>query len=208
MPPSWELENELHARGHEVVAGVDEAGRGALAGPVVVAAVVLPRSFTAPVDDSKRMNPAERERLADIIRAHATSYHVVLADVALILEKNVLGATLAAAASALSELECRAGITAAVTDYLRVPTELAISAPPKADQQSVQVAAASIIAKVVRDAYMRRLAARYPGFGFQRHKGYSAPAHLQALHELGPCPEHRRGFAPVQRVLHEKRLFP
>lgn len=208
MQPSWELENELVASGHEVIAGVDEAGRGALAGPVVVAAVVLPRNFEAKVNDSKQLSHRTREQLASAIRANALAYHVALADVQLISEKNVLGATLHAANEALTVLQRRVGITAAVTDYLRVPTELAISAPPKADRRSVQVAAASIIAKVVRDAYMRRLDARYPGFSFARHKGYTAPAHVQALSTFGPCPEHRLGFAPVQKAVHEKRLFP
>lgn len=203
--PSWALENELLAHGHEFVAGVDEAGRGALAGPVVVAAVVLPRSFSVVVDDSKRLSPVKRAFLAHEIRRHALAYHVELGAVDEILTRNILGATLFAAQRALNQVRGRVPITATVTDYLRVPTDLHVLAPPKADQRSVQVAAASILAKVVRDHYMVRLAKRYPNFGFERHKGYSAPVHLRALLAHGPCPEHRARFAPVAAAVQYKR---
>lgn len=197
----------MRLAGHDAVAGVDEAGRGALAGPVVVAAVVLPTGYESGINDSKRLRPAQRERLANEIREVALAYYVAVSSVAEIAERNVLGATLHAAYCALEGVRTQVPITAAVTDYLRVSTDLHIVAPAKADQQSVQVAAASILAKVVRDHYMVRLARRYPVFGFEQHKGYTSAKHVQALFTHGPCREHRAAFAPVAAAQAQRRLF-
>lgn len=205
--PHWALEDALRFAGHDAIAGVDEAGRGALAGPVVVAAVVLPNGYTSDINDSKRLRPAQRELLANEIRNVALAYCVAISPVWEIAERNVLGATLHAAQRSLAGVRARIPITAAITDYLRVSTDLHIVAPAKADQQSVQVAAASILAKVVRDHYMVRLASLYPQFGFEHHKGYSAPKHVQALFTHGPCPEHRASFAPVAAAQAQRRLF-
>lgn len=198
--PTWELEASLWAAGARLVAGVDEAGRGAWAGPVAVAAVVLPPDGRPrPYRDSKALSPAARERLAAAARAEALAWALELAPAAEVDALGVLGATLAAAARAVSRLE--PAPDALLTDYLRLDLGRPLLAPPRADSRSCSVAAASILAKVERDALMRALDARHPGYGLAAHKGYGAAAHRRALDALGPCPEHRRSFAPVRERL-------
>jgi ribonuclease HII len=198
--PDWRLERTLWRRGYGVLAGVDEAGRGALAGPVVAAAVVLPYG-DFPFRDSKTLAPAAREALAEEVRRHALAWAVGLASAAEVDRLNVLQATHLAARRALFTLAQRVAIDGLVTDFLRLPFPGPVLAIPKADAASVQVAAASLLAKTVRDALMRYLEERYPAYGFARHKGYGSSAHLRALSQHGPCPEHRRSFGPVrQRV--------
>ena len=201
------------------VAGIDEAGRGALAGPVVAAAVVLPPpadGVAYPFYDSKILKPAVREALEPQIQALALAWAVGYAEAAEIDRLGILKATHLAAQRALSQL--RVAPQALLTDYLHLEREwleylsrhasqspnAPFACPPKADRDSPTVAAASILAKVARDRHMDALEEQYPGYGFAQHKGYGTAPHLQALQQMGPCAEHRRSFAPVA----QRPLFP
>lgn len=196
--PDWTLEQRLWRAGAEPVAGVDEAGRGALAGPVVAAAVILPPGGVYPFRDSKTLSAARRQELAEQVRRVAVACAVGVASALEVDTLNVLGATQLAARRAVAALQpAAAGL---VTDYLKLGGRLPEVAVAAGDQRSYQIAAASILAKTTRDELMRRLSLRYPGYGFQRHKGYGAPEHRAALARLGTCPEHRMTFAPVARL--------
>ena len=190
-------ERALWEAGVVLVAGVDEVGMGPLAGPVVAAAVVLPARVALPgLDDSKRLSPAARERLAEAIRAQALACAVAEADAAEIDAEDVLRASRVAMRRALAAL----GV---------VPDHVLVDGRPVpglgfphtgvvgGDALDASIAAASILAKVWRDARMRELDRAHPGWGFAVHKGHPTPAHLAALRRLGPSPIHRRSFAPV-----------
>jgi ribonuclease HII len=185
----------------EIVAGVDEAGRGPLAGPVVAAAVVLDQ--TRPIEgltDSKLLKPERRTELAACIRERAFGWAVASADVAEIDRLNILQATLLAMRRAVLALSCRPDRV--LVDGNCLP-ELDVSAEAivGGDLTVAAISAASILAKVDRDQMMLRMHERYPQYGFARHKGYYTQAHLDALNRYGPCPEHRRSFAPVREAL-------
>jgi len=179
------------------VAGVDEAGRGALAGPLVVAAVILPPG-SHPYRDSKKLTPRQRELLLDRLLGQALAWAVAAASAAEIDRLGVLKATHRAAYTALERLRLRPG--AVITDYLFLNLEQPILAPPRAESASPSVAAASILAKVVRDRHMIGLHCRYPQYNFASHKGYGTSEHLAALRRYGPCPVHRRRFSPVAQA--------
>ena len=197
---SFELERAFWARGLRTVAGVDEAGRGAWAGPVVVAVVVLPELVDLPYRDSKTLAPTVRERLAAHVRASARAWAVAEADAR---EVDALGPLRATHVAAHRAIACLGLVPDAfVTDYLQLRFEtgpVPLVAPPRADATSWSVAAASILAKTHRDARMRAAAHDFPAYGFERHKGYGAPAHRAALNAHGPCPLHRRTYRPVAR---------
>ncbi len=183
-------------------AGVDEAGRGPLAGPVAVAAVMLdPAHPISGLDDSKKLSEARRLQLAGEIRAKALAWHVVLVEVEEIDRLNILQATLLGMSRALAALDPPPAL--ARIDGNRLPKSLPCPAETVIGGDGIDPAimAASILAKTARDAHMLALDARYPQYGFARHKGYPSPAHLAALATHGPCPEHRRSFAPVKRLL-------
>lgn len=200
VTPDWAFERQHWRRGYFRVAGVDEAGRGAWAGPVTVAAVILPGlAQDYPFRDSKQLSSEQREELAEEVRRVAVCYAVEHAWPDEIDRLNILGATHAAAALALARLEPPA--QALVTDYLKLRTDLPLLAPPKADALSYSVAAASLLAKTERDALMLELDAQHPGYGFAGHKGYGAPAHREALHQLGVSDVHRRSYAPIRALL-------
>jgi ribonuclease HII len=187
----------LFAAGARVVAGVDEVGVGPLAGPVVAAAVVLPARVELPgLDDSKRLSPAERERLAAAIRAQAVALAIAEVSAAEVDQQNVLRAAQQAMRRAIAGLPARPDH--ALVDGRPVPE---LGCPQTAlvggDARDASIAAASIVAKVHRDALMREADARHPGYGFALHVGYATAAHLAALRRLGPSPIHRRSFAPV-----------
>jgi ribonuclease HII len=189
------------------VAGVDEAGRGPLAGPVVVAAVILdPRRPIDGLADSKVLSEAQRDELAPRIRAQALAWSVVAVDIDEIERLNILGATLVGMERALRALEMAPVL--ALIDGNRLPKNLPCRARAIVDGDATEpaIGAASILAKTERDRIMRELDGAHPGYGFARHKGYSTPEHLGALERLGPCPIHRRGFEPVRRLL-EPELF-
>jgi len=196
----------LAAAGVARIAGIDEAGRGPLAGPVVAAAVVLPRAWTnsgvpdelAGLNDSKQVAEKRRERLFEFISKHdEIDSAVAVLDAAVIDDINILRATHRAMNEALTGLSQVADH--ALVDGLRVESlSLPQTAIVKGDSKSFSIAAASILAKVTRDRMMVEYDARHPGYGFAKHKGYGTKAHLAALAKLGPCPIHRRSFAPVR----------
>jgi ribonuclease HII len=187
---------------HGPVCGIDEAGRGPWAGPVTAAAVVLdPGAVPAGLDDSKRLGPAARQRLADEIEARALAFSVVCVPAQTIDEMNILRASLHAMSLAVRALSVSP--VAALIDGVHVPHDL--PCPGEAlvggDGRSASIAAASILAKVARDRLMIEADALHPGYGFARHKGYGTPEHAAALARLGPCALHRTSFAPVRRAL-------
>ena len=190
------------------VAGVDEAGRGPLAGPVTVAAVMLDPARPIPgLGDSKALSEAQREALAPLIRERALAWHVEFVDLAEIERLNILHATLAGMSRALRALQ--PAPLRALVDGNRLPRDLPCPAEAlvKGDAREPAIMAASILAKVARDQAMDALDRLHPGYGFARHKGYPTPEHLEALRRLGPCAVHRRGFAPVKALL-EPALLP
>lgn len=184
---------------HPLVAGVDEAGRGPLAGPVSVAAVILdPSRPITGLDDSKKLSEKKREALYPLIIERALAWHIEFVDAAEIDALNILQATLTGMRRALHALSPAAQL--ARIDGNRVPRDLPCPAEAiiGGDALEPAIMAASILAKVARDRAMRALHVEYPQYGFDRHKGYPSPVHLAALAEHGPCPQHRRSFAPVR----------
>jgi ribonuclease HII len=184
-------------------AGIDEAGRGPLAGPVVAAAVILdPARRVDGLADSKALSPARREALAPTIRARSVCWGLGWADASEIDTLNILQATMLAMRRAILALHVPPSHV--IVDGNRCPDlrglgfECTGEAVVKGDATIASVSAASVIAKVARDEFMRELDGRYPGYGFAAHKGYPTPAHVEALRRLGPSPVHRRSFAPVQ----------
>lgn len=185
-----------------LVAGVDEAGRGPLAGPVSVAAVILdPSRPIEGLDDSKKLGEARREALYPLIVERALAWRIEFVEVDEIDRINILQATLAGMRRALEGLAPVP--TLARIDGNRLPKALPCAAEALVGGDAIEPAimAASILAKVARDRRMRELHARWPHYGFDRHKGYPSPAHLDALKAHGPCPEHRRSYAPVRALL-------
>lgn len=183
------------------VAGVDEAGRGPLAGPVVVAAVILDPA--RPIDglaDSKQLTARRRDALYALIVERVFAHAIVRVEAAEIDRVNILNATMLGMARALEALPHAP--TIALIDGNRLPESLRCPARAivRGDATEPSISAASILAKVTRDRILVGYETRWPGYGFARHKGYPVPAHLAALHRLGPCPEHRRSFAPVREV--------
>lgn len=195
--PDFSEERRLRRAGFRRVAGIDEAGRGPLAGPVVAAAVVLdPRRIPDGIDDSKLLPPERREALFEAICATA-DMAVAFSSVALIDRINIRAATLVAMRRALCALPHPADAVLVDGNDLPPGVTVMCRAIVGGDGSSLSVAAASIVAKVVRDRLMRRCDPAYPGYGLASHKGYSTPGHKQAILALGPCAIHRRSFAPV-----------
>jgi ribonuclease HII len=195
------FEAELWERGATRIAGVDEAGVGTLAGPVVAAAAILPRELRPRgLDDSKQLDARARERLCAEVKAGAVAWAVGMATPAEVDALNVYQAGLLAMRRAVEGLAVPPDRL--LVDARRIP-DVAIPQQGivKGDAKSLSIAAASVLAKVTRDALMVEADARFPGYGFARHKGYGAPEHLDALRRLGPCEIHRRTFAPVREVL-------
>jgi ribonuclease HII len=197
----WKFENEFRARGFARIAGVDEAGRGPLAGPVVSAAVILPDDFDAPgVNDSKKLTPRKRDRLYDQILEGATAVGVGIVDHLQIDRINILRAALRSMAQAAGKLD-------PAPDFLLIdgtftaPVETPQKAIPKGDSLSISIAAASIIAKVTRDRLMADYHTRYPEYGFDRHKGYPTRAHKEAIASCGISPIHRLTFKGVKEYV-------
>lgn len=193
-------EAEYQAAGCLYVAGVDEVGRGPLAGPVVTAAVIFPAGYINPdIRDSKKLSESKRIKLVDVIKENALCWHVDIGPVEEIDRINILQATWASmrrSVSALSPIP-----DAVLVDGSPVPgLHLRCTSIVKGDDKSVSIAAASILAKVIRDQIMVDAHATYPVYGFDSHKGYPSPSHLKALREHGPCPLHRRSYAPVAQA--------
>ena len=197
--PDYALEARLASQGYRLVAGADEAGRGPLAGPVVAAAVILdPEAIPAGLNDSKKLTAKRREMLFAEIAATSRAVCWHAANHEMIDQVNILQASLSAMARALNGLAT--GYDHALIDGRDVPPGLSAPAQAviKGDARSLSIAAASIIAKVVRDRMIVRADSAFPAFGFAGHKGYGSRKHLDAIGEHGPCPLHRRSFSPMR----------
>ena len=198
--PSFLEENRLRRQGYRLIAGVDEVGRGALAGPVMAAAVILPPRLRAPwsdkVRDSKFLSPEQRESLFGPIREAAVSFGVGSVDSWTIGSIGIARATQIAMAQAIGQLSPPA--EALLIDYFELPdTRLPQKGVEDGDTLCFSIACASIVAKVTRDRLMSEFDSTYPGYLFRRHKGYGTAEHVECLRKLGPCPIHRRNFQPV-----------
>jgi ribonuclease HII len=180
--------------------GVDEVGRGALAGPVVAAAVMLPPGIRLRwADDSKKVTKLRREKLEPNIKRRSLAWAIASADHHYIEDHNIANAVFHAMRTAIGELSVRPALV--LVDGFKIPgIDLPCRGIIDGDSKSLSIACASIIAKVFRDRLMTEMAGQYPGYGFERHSGYGTPEHLRALRELGPSPIHRRTFAPVRAV--------
>ncbi len=197
--PDLEFEKRYAKQG--LVVGVDEAGRGPLAGPVSVGAAVVPLDFHhSVIHDSKKLSEKKREALYDeLVQRDDILWAVSIIEAEMVDELNVLKATHLGMARAVEELGVTPGMC--LIDGLAVPNfPFPHEGIVKGDGKSLSIATASIFAKVTRDRMMREAAVRYPGYGFEKHKGYGTKAHLEALRRLGPCPIHRRSFAPVAQL--------
>ena len=190
----WAIEDECRTQGYTVICGVDEAGRGPLAGPVCAAAVILPDKLELPgLNDSKKLSDKKRRELFPLIKEQAIAYGIGLADEKEIDEINILQATFLAMERAIAQLEGKADL--ALIDGNRAKDfGLPVKTVVKGDSLSASIAAASILAKVTRDDMMEAYAGEYPGYGFEIHKGYGTKAHYAALTEKGPSPIHRMTF--------------
>ena len=190
----WQFEEELFAQGYQVICGVDEAGRGPLAGPVCAAAVILPPHLEIPgLDDSKKLSDKRRRELFPIIKEQAIAYGIGLASHEEIDEINILQATFLAMERAIAQLQVKpeyALIDGNRTKDFGLPVKTVV----KGDSLSANIAAASVLAKVTRDMLMEEAAVEYPGYGFEIHKGYGTRAHYDALREKGPSSIHRMTF--------------
>ncbi len=205
--PDLHFEQAAHEAGFSCICGIDEAGRGPLAGPVVTAAVVLPEGYElAGLTDSKQLTAKKREKLFQQLMAdERVQKSIAAATAAEIDELNILRATHLAMARAAQGLPQTPDF--ALIDGLPVPNfPLPSKSIVKGDSRSLSIAAASILAKVTRDRLMTELDTQYPAYGFAKHAGYGTAAHLAALREHGPCPEHRRSFAPVAQLLAQPDL--
>ncbi len=190
----WDLENELYDSGITILCGVDEAGRGPLAGPVCAAACILPRGLEIiGLNDSKKLSEKRRDALFDEIREKALAYGIAFATVEEIEELNILGATYLAMNRAIAQLSIvpeLALIDGNRNQNIEVPSRTVV----KGDSKCADIAAASILAKVTRDRYMLELAEQYPMYGFEKHKGYGTKAHYEAIRTYGISPVHRPSF--------------
>ena len=190
----WEIEDSFRAQGYTVICGVDEAGRGPLAGPVCAAAVILPDHAEIPgLTDSKKLSDKKRRELFPIIKEQAIAYGIGLASEKEIDEINILQATFLAMQRAIDQLEGKADL-ALIDGNREKDFGLPVKTVVKGDSLSANIAAASVLAKVTRDDIMTEMAETYPGYGFEIHKGYGTKAHYAALTEKGPSPIHRMTF--------------
>ena len=194
MTELWELENEIYDSGVELICGVDEAGRGPLAGPVCAAAVILPCGLEIEgLNDSKKLSEKKRDKLFESICSEAVSYGIAFASVEEIEEINILNAAMLAMNRAIEKLSVKPAL--ALVDgnrnsAIKMPSRCVV----KSDAKCADIAAASILAKVTRDRYMLEMAEKYPAYHFEKHKGYGTKLHYEALREYGPCEIHRPSF--------------
>ena len=203
--PMFSYEREIWYDGASFIAGIDEAGRGPLAGPVVAAAVTISKNAKFPlVDDSKKLTAQQRKTLyAEIISADKVYYSIAEVSVDTIEKINILRATHLAMKKTVQQLGC---VDFALIDGLPVPGfPIPFKAIIKGDSKSVSIAAASILAKVYRDELMEEYAIKYPQYGFEKNKGYGTAAHIDALGKYGPCPIHRKTFAPIKGILEKSK---
>ena len=190
----WEIENRHFAEGIRIICGVDEAGRGPLAGPVCAAAVILPANLDIPgLTDSKKLSDKRRRELYPVIKEQAIAYGIGFASQEEIDQMNILQATFLAMQRAMDQLEVKPEL-ALIDGNRQKDFGLPVETVVKGDSLSASIAAASVLAKVTRDDVMLAMAQEYPCYGFEIHKGYGTKAHYEALQKLGPCPIHRMTF--------------
>lgn len=190
----WEIEDENYSEGFEIICGVDEAGRGPLAGPVYAAAVILPKHLQIPgLNDSKKLSDKRRRELYPVICGQALAYGIGFATEQEIDEINILQATFLAMERAMAQLKIRPDL-ALIDGNRQKDFGLPVKTIVKGDSRSANIAAASVLAKVSRDDWMIAMAEKYPEYGFEIHKGYGTRAHYQALEAYGPSPIHRMSF--------------
>lgn len=203
----YQFEEELYDAGFQTICGVDEAGRGPLAGPVVVAACILPPFLRIEgINDSKQLSQKKREELYKIIVKNALEYKIVFVDVEAVDDLNIYQAT-------------KKGMLEAIASLKQTPDHVLIDAMPlnelqmehtsiiHGDARCASIAAASILAKVTRDNYMEKMDIKYPNYGFKKHKGYGTKLHIHALEKYGPCPIHRKTYAPVSKYYSKQMAF-
>jgi ribonuclease HII len=192
-----QFERKFRGEGFKFIAGIDEVGRGPLAGPVVAAAVILPEDFfLAGIDDSKKLTEKKREEYDLIIRKEALAYSVAMISADEIDEINIYEATKKAMKAAVASLEPKPDFL--LIDAMKLETPYPFESIVKGDAKSITIAAASIIAKVARDEWMKDISQMYPVYGFQRNMGYGTKEHLQAIEQYGITPYHRKSFAPIK----------
>ncbi len=211
LPPNLDRENELKAQGYELIAGIDEAGRGALAGPVVAGAVILPcssyPSWFKLVRDSKEISPKKREFFFHLIQREALAVGIGVVPPRVIDAINILKATQMAMEQAVEKLPKQPHFL--LIDRLALPRcHIAQKGITKGDKLCLSIACASIVAKVTRDHIMEELDKIYPGYGFAKHKGYGTQQHISSLRQLGPLPVHRLSFAPVRDASQQRISSP
>ncbi|MEB8801587.1 ribonuclease HII [Bacillus cereus] len=193
-------ENALREKGVTYIAGIDEVGRGPLAGPVVTAAVVLPEDFYIPgLNDSKKLSETKRERFYDEIKVQAIAIGVGIVSPEVIDDINIYQATKQAMLDAVANLSCTPQHL--LIDAMKLPTPIPQTSIIKGDAKSVSISAASIIAKVTRDRMMKELGEKYPQYGFEQHMGYGTKQHLEAIQVHGVLDEHRKSFAPIKDMI-------
>ncbi|MBS9338224.1 ribonuclease HII [Fructobacillus sp. M2-14] len=196
----FSFESELWEQGFQAIAGIDEVGRGPLAGPVVAAACILPADFDVyGVIDSKQLSERVRDDLVSKIKEQAVDYGIGVVDAARIDEINIYQAAREAMKKSVLAMDVPADYL--LVDAMQVDLELPQQSLIKGDARSNSIGAASILAKVTRDAMMKGYDVEYPGYGFAQNDGYGTKAHMEGLAKLGPCPIHRRTFAPIKKLL-------
>ena len=194
----FEFDKDFYNKGLSFVSGVDEAGRGPLAGPVVAAAVILPKDiFIDGVNDSKKLTPKKRNLLFEKIKQSAVSYAIGIVDSKTIDEINILQATFLAMKKALEQLSVTPDLLLIDGNHIIPNLKYNQQAIISGDAKSACIACASILAKVTRDNMMLEYAKKYPQYNFEKHKGYGTKAHIEAIEKFGPCPIHRMTFAPL-----------
>lgn len=201
MIDMYKYEEELYDNDYHVICGVDEAGRGPLAGPVVVASCILPPFLRIPgINDSKQLSEKKREELYKIIIKEAVAYKIVFVSVEDVDNLNILNATKKGMLEAINTLDVKPDHV--LIDAVTLPElEMTHTSLIHGDALSASIAAASILAKVTRDHYMEKMDIKYPNYGFKKNKGYGTKAHMDALEKYGPCKIHRKTFAPVTKSL-------
>ena len=198
-----EFETELYNKGINFIAGIDEVGRGPLVGPVVTAAVILPKDFyDERINDSKKLTEKKRELLYEVIMENAISVGIGMSSSSLIDEINILNATKKAMIDAINNLSVKPEHL--LIDAVKLDIDIPQTSIIKGDAKSESIAAASIIAKVTRDRMMVLLDEKYPMYDFKHNKGYGTKKHIEALYKYGPISEHRKSFAPVSDIINEK----
>lgn len=198
-----EFETELYSNGINFIAGIDEVGRGPLVGPVVTAAVILPKDFyDERINDSKKLTEKKRELLYDVIMENALSVGIGMSSPEVIDEINILNATKKAMIEAINNLSVKPEHL--LIDAVKLDIDIPQTSIIKGDAKSESIAAASIIAKVTRDRMMVELDKKYPMYDFKHNKGYGTKKHIEALYQYGPIEEHRKSFAPVSELTNKK----